>query len=174
MREKTMLDPSEHQEKRTAIENVLRKIPGFKGYLEKEYRRKSDDLQRDWLADRLERSKRAIDAATRPLADAGLIDVLPRVDLLRGRLDKLIARIRGAMQGYSGFFDLVQVNEDLLDAVYDHDVALMDQVDVLAQTVEKLPTSPDEIAAALPDLGGQIDALEREWDHRTDMLKGLE
>jgi hypothetical protein len=169
-----MLDPSEHAERRNPIENILRKIPGFRGYLEKESRRKSDDLQRDWLADRLERSKATIDAVTRPLADAGRIDVLPRVDLLRGRIDKLIARIRGAMQGYSGFFDLVQVDEDLLDSVYDHDVAVMDQVDALAQAVEKLPAEPDEIAKALPGLGSQVDALEREWNVRTDMLSGLE
>jgi hypothetical protein len=169
-----MLDPTEHAEKRNAIEEMLRRIPGFKGYLEKEYRRKSDDLQRDWLADRLQRSKRAIDATTRPLADAARIDVLPQVDLLRGRLDRLIARIRGAMQGYSGVFDLVQVNEELLDAVYDHDVALMDRVDELAQAVENLPGRPDDIVAALPELNSKIDALERQWDARTDMLKGLQ
>jgi hypothetical protein len=169
-----MLDPSEHAEKRGAIEGILGKIPGFKGYLEKEYRRKSDDLQRDWLADRLERSKRAMDAVTRPLADAARIDVLPQVDRLRGRLDKLIARIRGAMQGYSGIFDLVQVNEELLDAVYDHDVGVMDQVDALAQAVENLPDRPDDIAAALPELNSKVDALDRAWDARTDMLKGLE
>jgi len=169
-----MLDPSEHAEKRNAVENILRKIPGFQGYLEKEYRRKSDDLQRDWLADRLERSKRAINQVTGPLADAGRIDVLPQVDLVRGRLDKLIARIRGSMQGYSGFFDLVQVDEELLDAVYQRDVALMDQVDEVAQAVEKLPSQPDEIARALADVSSKIEAFQRQWDMRTDMLAGLE
>ena len=101
-----MLDPSEHAEDRNFIETILRYIPGFRGYLEKEYRRESDELQRDWLADQLTRSKRAIGDLSRPLADAGQIDILPEIDRLRGRLDKLIARIRGAMQGYSGFFDL--------------------------------------------------------------------
>lgn len=169
-----MPEPRDHTEQRNLIETILRHIPGFRGYLEKEYRRESDDLQRDWLADRLQRSKRAIDELSRPLADAGQIDLLPQVDRLRGRLDKLIGRIRGAVQGYSGFFDLVRVDEELLDRVYEHDVALMGQVDVLARAVEELPEKQEKLAALLPDLLRQTDELDRLWDVREDMLKGLE
>jgi len=169
-----MPEPKEHAENRNVVETILRYIPGFRGYLEKEYRRDSDELGREWLADRLQRSKRAIDELTRPLADRGQIDVLPQVDRLRGRLDKLIARIRGAMQGYSGFFDLVRVREDLLDRVYEHDLALMQEVDALGRAVEALPDQPDRIAAAVTDLIEQIGGVERRWDTRDDMLKGLE
>ena len=169
-----MPEPREHTEDRNWIETVLRYIPGFRGYLEKEYRRESDDLQRDWLADRLHRSKRAIDHLGRMLADAAQIDVLPQVDRLRGRLDKLIGRIRGAMQGYSGFFDLVRVREDLLDRVYEHDVGLMQQVETLAADVEQLPNQREQLATKLAELLTQADELESLWDVREDMLKGLE
>jgi len=169
-----MPEPKEHTEDRNLIETVLRNIPGFRGYLEKEYRRESDDLQRDWLADRLQRSKRAIDQLARELADAAQIDLLPQIDRLRGRIDRLIGRIRGAVQGYSGFFDLVRVDEELLDRVYEHDIAMMEQLDALAAAVEKLPGKQDEIATVLPDLFGQLDGLQRQWDVREDMLKGLE
>ncbi len=169
-----MPEPKEHAERRGLIETVLRYIPGFRGYLEKEYRRESDELQREWLADRLQRSKRAIDDLARPLAESGQIDVLPQVDRLRGRLDRLIARIRGAMQGYSGFFDLVRIREDLLDRVYEHDVGLMQQVDALGRAIEQLPDEPGRIPDGVADLLEQIDALDRRWDVRDDMLKGLE
>lgn len=169
-----MPEPREHTENRNWIETILRYIPGFRGYLEKEYRRESDDLQRDWLADRLQRSKRAIDELSRSLADAAQIDLLPQVDRLRGRLDKLIGRIRGAMQGYSGFFDLVRVREDLLDRVYEHDVGLMQHVDALADGIEQLPGNREKLAARLADLIRQADELESRWDVREDMLKGLE
>ncbi|MBN2476743.1 MAG: hypothetical protein JXB62_19185 [Pirellulales bacterium] len=169
-----MPEPRDHTEDRNWIETILRYIPGFRGYLEKEYRRESDDLQRDWLADRLQRSKRAIDDLSRPLADAGQIDLLPQVDRLRGRLDKLIGRIRGAMQGYSGFFDLVRVREDLLDRVYEHDVALMRQVDTLAEAIEDLPNQQEQLVGALSELLRQTDDLDDAWDQREDMLKGLQ
>ena len=169
-----MSEPKEHAEQRNLIETILRHVPGFRGYLEKEYRRDSDELARQWLADRLQRSKRAIDDLSRPLADAGRIDALPQVDRLRARLDKLLARIRGAMQGYSGFFDLVRVQEDLLDRIYQHDVQLMRQVDALGNAVEQFPDQQGGIEAALADLLGRIEELEAEWDVREDMLKGLE
>ena len=172
--ETKMPEPKEHIDDRNWIESVLRYIPGFRGYLEKEYRRESDDLQRDWLADRLQRSKRAIDDLGRTLADAAQIDVLPQVDRLRGRIDKLIGRIRGAMQGYSGFFDLVRVHEDLLDRVYEHDVNLMQQVETFAGDVEQLPDQQEQLATKLNELLDQASEIESLWDVREDMLKGLE
>ena len=168
-----MPEPKDHVEKRNLIESILQKIPGFRGYLEKEYRRKSDDLQRDWLANRLQRSKTGIDELTRPLADAGQIDLLPQIDRMRGKLDKLIGRIRGAVQGYSGFFDLVRIDEQVLDRVYEHDMALARVVDDLAAGIEKLPTEPDWIATAVPELIRQIDETEQHWNEREDILKGL-
>ncbi|HUT13957.1 MAG TPA: hypothetical protein VMY42_25940 [Thermoguttaceae bacterium] len=169
-----MPEPRDHAENRGWIETILRFIPGFRGYLEKEYRRQSDDLQREWLADRLGRSKRAIDNVSRPLAEAGQIDLLPQVDRLRGRLDKLIGRIRGAVQGYSGFFDLVQVDENLLDRVYEHDAAIIKQVDALAEAIQELPARQDEIATLLGNLLRRTDELDDQWDVREDMLKGVE
>lgn len=169
-----MPEPREHAENRNVIERVLRRIPGFRGYLEKEYRRESDELQRQWLADRLQRSKRAIDDAARPLVDAGQIDLLPQVDRLRSRLDKFIWQLRSAMQGYSGFFDLVRVDEAVLDRVYELDVAVMDDVQTLAEAIEALPARGKELAAALPELLNQIDNVESQWSSRSAILKGLE
>ncbi len=170
-----MPEPREHAENRNWVETILGHIPGFRGYLEKENRREADDLQREWLADRLQRAKRGVDNLARPLADAGCIDALPHIDRLRARLDKLIGRIRGAMPGYSGFFDLVRVDENLLDRLYEHDVDLMTQVDALALTVEQLPGKPaSEIATAVGELLTHLDEAERSWDVREDILKGLE
>jgi len=169
-----MPEPIRHTENRGQIETLLRRIPGFRGYLEKEYRRESDELQREWLADRLQRSKRGLDAYALQLADAAKIDTLPMVDRLRSRLDRLISRIRGAMQGYSGFFDLVQVDEALLDRVYEYDVALMEDVATLADQIDALAGRAEEADQLVPPLLGEIQKIEEAWDRREDVLKGLE
>jgi hypothetical protein len=168
-----MPQPMDHTKDRGALESLLRSIPGFRGYLEKEYRRESDALQRTWLADRLQRAKRGLDTLALRLTDAGTLDALPAVERLRSQLDKLIGRIRGTMQGYSGFFDLVQVDEALLDRVYQHDVAIMDRIEALAEAVEKLPSSTD-VSAALSAAAVMVQDLDRAWDLRVDMLRGLE
>ncbi len=169
-----MPEPKQHTQSRGMIESVLRHIPGFKGYLEKEYRRESDELQRVWLVQRLQRGKRGLDEFASDLANAGKIDDLPKVDRLRAKLDKLIARIGGAMQGYSGFFDLVQVAEPQLDAIYQHDVSLMESVAKLADGVDALRHQTVFDLAMLHELNHQIETLDDAWDHREDMLKGLE
>jgi hypothetical protein len=168
-----MPQPKDHAAERNFPESVLRHVPGFRGYLEREYRRESDELQRNWLADRLQRSKRAVDDLARQLADAAQVDVLPQIDRLRVRLDRLLGRIRGAMQGYSGFFDLVRIDVPLLDRVYEHDAALNEQVEAFATAAEQLPGKPDQASTAVADLRRQVDDIERQWDAREDMLKGV-
>ena len=169
-----MPEPMDHAEHRGVIETILRYIPGFRGYLEKEYRREADELQREWLAGRLQQAKKAIDAAARPLVDAGQLDLLPQFDRVRSRLDKVLWQIRSAMQGYSGFFDMVQIGQDDLDRIYAHDVGLIDDVQQLTERIEVMPAQPDKLADALPEVLNLIDDLEDQLNLRADILKGLE
>jgi len=155
---------------------MLRRIPGFKGYLDKENRREADALQREYLADRLQRAKRGLDTHTRTLVDAGQIDALPQFDRLRGRTDKLIGRIRGAMAGYSGVFDLVRIDEAVLDQVYEHDLLMVERIEGLAKAIEDLPNMPAGATAAetVNALSSEFDAAENAWNKREDILKGIE
>ena len=144
-----MPEPRQYVQHRSALETLVGWIPGFHGYLEKEYRRDSDSLQRAWLAEQLQRSKRAIDALSLKLADAGKLPLLPQCDRLRAKVDELIARIRGAWEGYTGVFDLVKVDQALLDRVYDHDVGLMHAVEEFVAAIDRLagiPPTPEAIA----------------------------
>ncbi len=150
-----MPEPRQHTEHRGPLESILRHIPGFRGYLEKEYRRDSDSLQRSWLADRLDQSKRSLETVGSILANAGHLELLTQYDHLRAKIDRVIARIRGGWQGYSGVFDLVRVNETLLDRVYEHDMGLMGHVEDLASSIERLAGAPERgpvQTAAPPDL----------------------
>ena len=68
-----MIDPKRHADNRGSIESMLRQIPGFRGYLEKDYRQESDHLVRRWMADRLQQSKRALDASMTALVEASFL-----------------------------------------------------------------------------------------------------
>jgi hypothetical protein len=152
--EDTVPEPRQHTEHRNALETLLRHIPGFRGYLEKEYRRDSDALQRTWLSDRLQQAKRALDTISSELANAGRLDLLTQYDRLRAKTDRLIARIRGAFQGYSGIFDLVRVDEARLDRIYEHDMSMMQLVEEYLESMKRLaglPASgPNQSTAAPP------------------------
>jgi len=166
-------NPKQHEKGRGIIESILRWIPGFRGYLEKEYRRESDALARKWMVDRLYQGKRALDAYSRTLVDAGQIDAMNLIDRLRAKMDKVVARIDGAMHGYSGFFDFARVDEDLLDDVYDHDHAMMKEVDDLADEIEKSAYSTDDPAGKMADWMPRLDKIEQHIDGRARLLQGL-
>jgi hypothetical protein len=169
-----MRPAKEHADNRNWMETIVRHIPGFKGYLEKEYRRESDELQRNWLAARLQSSKKGLNAYMQELTAAGNLDALPTIERVRLRLDKLQNRITSAMQGYSGVFDLVRIDQAVLDRVYQHDANLVDEVEILGDTIEALPGKSDPPATLASAILKQIDALEEAWDQREDILKGLE
>lgn len=168
-----MPEPKEHQNRRGWIETVLRYIPGFRGYLEKEYRRESDALQRDWLVTQLQGAKRRLDAHARELTDAARLDDLGGIDRIRARLDRLTSRIQGAMQGYSGFFDFVQINEKELDQVYEYDVGLMQHVEQIVAAVEQLNADTPTLSQAHKAVFAKLEEFDHAWDKRENILKGL-
>jgi hypothetical protein len=168
-----MSNPARHAENRNWLESLGRSIPGFRGYLEKEYRRESDFLARTQLVNRLQSSKSSLDSYMRNLIDAAQLDALPQCERVRTRLDTLINAIRGAERGYSGLFDYVKVNEGLLDQVYEHDMSLIDDANAIAESLDALASSTAAPATTIPPILKQIDELERLFDKRNDLLKGL-
>ena len=168
-----MIDPMRHAQGRNFVESILRYIPGFRGYLEKDYRQEADHLVRTWMADRLQRCKRAWDEYILTLVNAGLLDRLPACERVTSRIDKLMLKIRGAVRGYSGFFDFVRVDTGLLDRVYEHDMLLLQDVEAVAASIEQLPGKPDTAAGTATDLLRQLDDLERKFAKRSEMLNGL-
>lgn len=169
-----MPEPKQHTQQRNWIETIGRMAPGFRGYLEREYRRESDSLQRKWLVDCLKRGRRGLDELARRLVDASQIDALPLVERVRTRLDRLQARIAGAAQGYSGFFDLVRIDKHVLDRVYAFDVGLMERVSNLAETLDGLPARQSSPQGALEDSLRRVAAIEEAWDQREDLVTGLD
>jgi hypothetical protein len=168
-----MIDPKGHSENRGVIESILRFVPGFRGYLEKDYRQESDHLVRKWMADRLQQSKRGLDDYMVSLVNAGRVDQLTGCERLKNRLDGLILKMRGAVRGYGGFFDYVQVDQQLLERVYEHDMSLVQDVDALAAAIEQLASKPDPTDASANELVRRLDAIDRTFAERDRMLTGL-
>ena len=166
-------DPARHQDQRNFFESVLRRIPGFRGYLEKEYRRDSDRLARQWMVQRLHQGKTGLDALMHHFVDAGQIDALPQLERVRSKLDHFISSLRAEVSGYSGVFDYVKINEQTLDAVYEHDAELMENVENFAAYLQQLAAKPEAPAALSAELLSRIDELQRKLALRGDLLKGL-
>jgi hypothetical protein len=166
-------DPKKHADSRGLIETVARWIPGFHGYLEKEYRRDADSLARKWLADRLDKSKPALDDLVRNLTSHGQLDELDDIENFRSKLDHLVGRFRSAPQGYSGFFDYVRIKEEQLNDVYVTDASLFGVVDELAGEIESMKTRNESIGEMLHSVAQKLQDASTQFDKRADILAGV-
>jgi hypothetical protein len=170
-----MTNPIQHADDRGWIESILLMVPGFRGYLRKEYRRESDHLLRTAMADRLEKGKADLDQYLRKVVDAGGIDALTAGERVRGGCDKLINQFKGAVRGYSAFFDYVAVKENTLDDVYQHDLGVLNAVDAFSQYLGELATSgdPSDANKVLDECLSRIRDIETRFTRRRELLEGL-
>ncbi len=159
------------RERRNVLERLGSKIPGFSGYLEREMRRDVDKLQRDWLADQVDRARFAINGKIREWSREGRLEHLDRASSIEKSLDRLANRIRHADYGSSGFFDAVKIGRAELDRIYEFDLALSDTVEYLALQVEQLPETADE--QMLARLMDAVEGADRKFDERSTVFEDV-
>ncbi len=158
---------------RGRIESFMGKIPGYKGYKEKEMRREADKLLRDVLARRLEEQWRRLPDIQKQLLSSGQIQWLDDIEGATMKLQTLIDRIKTATYGYAGFFDAVRVKEDELDQLYNFDMALDEEVDQITAAIDELGVtvmSKEGVGEAITHLTVTVSAANETFSRRKDVL----
>lgn len=157
------------------LENLMRKIPGFGGYLDRERRRDADKLQREFMARHLTELKRKIQDTQAELLDAGQMKMMTRLDEVNNIIDRVAGRMRHASYGYSGFFDQNQVNEAELERIYEFDLSLVNELEHAEEALEGVKSSleADNLRARISDLEKSIRAIDGKLDERERLLKGV-
>ncbi|MBN2302869.1 MAG: hypothetical protein JXQ72_00235 [Anaerolineae bacterium] len=162
---------------RNGFEELLAKLPGFRGYMEMGARRAADRMIRDHVVGKLREQLARLTNIEKMLLDAGGLAFMSQTRSVKTKFQTYIDRVAAETAGYSGFFDALKIGADDLEVIYAFDWALMEYVDKFA---EKLDALQD---AAMNNAG--VDALIRELDMltieanqafglRDDVLKGIE
>jgi hypothetical protein len=154
------------------LERIVGAIPGFKGYRERDLRRDADKAQREHLARQLEEPKAKLNDIANRSTRAGALDVMNDIETARKRLDKLVARVRYADRGYSGFFDAIKVDETMLGRVYQFDLDLLRDVEEV-QAAASEAASASDVKAGLGALIARIDAADTHLSEREQILSGI-
>ena len=159
------------RERRNLLERLGSKIPGFGGYLDRELRREVDKMQRDWLAQRIDRARESLQRHVNEWSRTGNLANLDLASSVDKRLDRVANRVRHADYGITGFFDAVKIYEPELERLYAFDLALIDEVEALARRTDDLPGT-----AAEPELRGLMEAVEafdRQFDERARIFEDV-
>jgi len=154
------------------FEKMLHAVPGFKGYYERELRRDSDKLQREFVVQKLRAGKRGLQEATRVLSRKKNLEALTRFDEMTRLADKLVNEIRYADRGYSGFFDLIKIKEADLDAVYQCDAELAAAAGEWESECQALAVEPEN-AARLGPIQDRLRQLDERVRQRRELLRGF-
>lgn len=158
------------------LEDLVRKIPGFEGYFEKQDRRAADRLLREHLARVFEEQLGELTRLEKQLVDAGGIMYMERMQGIDTKLRTFIDRIESAAQGYAGLFDAIKIKEEALASVYAFDNGLLTYQDQLAAGLKALQEAigTEDIGGVLSQLDDVVTEANNTFKRRVEAMQGLQ
>jgi hypothetical protein len=149
-------------------------LPGYRGYKEKELRRETDRLIRNYLLSRIQPAYRDFKNAMKAIALSGDQTLATEYNEVQAIFDRVISKLKTMSYGYTGFFDLVKVEEQQLDKMIEFDwnlVSTAERIQEKARNVAK--SDPGKLREALDDLKNELLSLEDTLINRENIIKGV-
>ncbi|MCS6834674.1 MAG: hypothetical protein NZ750_01480 [Anaerolineae bacterium] len=161
---------------RGSLERLVARIPGFRGYHEKEARRAADTMLRDYLADQVEDLIRDFARVESQLVDKVGLAGMSRTREVKARLQSYADRLRTAAPKYSAMFAHVKIDIDDLERIYAFDEAQLRYINQLGQAVEAVKaavSSGEDHQQALDALMQVADEAIEAFSLRDDVILKL-
>jgi hypothetical protein len=155
------------------LESLVSKIPGYKGYKEKEMRREADKLLRMEVASRFDEQRKRLSELQMQLISQAQIEFVDDLERAVMKLQLLVDRLKTASYGYAGLFDAVKVKEDQLDALYEFDNQMLDYVDEVASGVDQVASAiatKEGIGVAIAELVVTVEQANLTYGHRHEAI----
>lgn len=136
------------------FKRIVSKIPGFKGYIERQARRDSDKLLRDTVYQRFRELEGRVSALQREFISHGELKYVDDLEASALKLRTFADRVHLAPRGYSSLFEAVKINEAELKNLYEFDATLLDKADEVERAIDNVQSSvgTDGLPAAIRNL----------------------
>lgn len=159
-------------------EKILAELPGFRGYKQKELRRETDKLIRNHIYQKLTQAKNNIKETFQKLANQPQPEILTSMDKLVMKIDRITEKINHATYGYSGFFNILKIQEEKLDKMIDFDTKLIEHTQNIlnqTQTFKQEITNQkfEKTKEHIQKLNNSLDTLEQTFDQRSETVLGV-
>jgi hypothetical protein len=148
------------------------KIPGFKGYVERQNRRDSDKLIRDTIYRRFREHESRISELQVQFINQGEIKYTDDLEKAALRLRTFADRVRTAPRGYSSLFEAVKINEEELAKLYEYDAALLDKSEEIGHAIDNIQASvgTDGLPAAISNLQAVSKDCIKAYERRQEVV----
>src|SRR5512135_1647584 len=157
------------------LEKLARKVPGVAGYQDKEAARETDKAVRLCLSEEIEHIRLDIEKDMKRFTDEKEFSLLPALDTLTSKLDKIANLIKYAGRGYSGVFDDDKVDLDSINRLYAFDLGIFDRIEGLKLGIKIMHSSHGvnaEYRQAMEQMDEAVDTLENTFLSRQHILFG--
>lgn len=159
-------------ESKNWFERAAERVPGYKGYKQKELRREADKIQRVFVAERLEAGRRALEDLELDISRSGKLAILGIVDTVVRKLRTVKDRFLFADYGYGGWFDAVKVDQGVLDNIYQLDVQAQEAAVAIEQLAKTLKADSPSLRADIDILDERVEALDEFFAQREHVVTG--
>ena len=156
-------------------EKIEDKVPGFKGYKEKELRRESDRLVRDTIVQRLNKARGDVKEVFQALSEQKLTEAMTKMDRLVMGFDRVVEKVNHASYGYAGFFNVVKIKEENLSRMIAFDNGLIGYADAVSEQTRafKKEVSEGKFENSLEQIkkiSESLSSLEDAFDTRKEAI----
>ena len=153
-------------------------IPGLRGYRKLEDLRVSDNLLRNQIADKLNKTKANLEGVRQLMVTAGDYTNLATLGSLISQVQQLSGEVRHAEQGYSGFVATISINEDRLNQLYEYDYEFVVSAIQLLEATSPSNlvydvTSPASIQSGLTSVRAAIQDFKQKWAVRMEAIEDI-
>ncbi len=159
-----------------AFKNLVSKIPGFKGYVERGNRRMADKLLRESVSKSFETQYQRLSSVERDLISNGELAYVDDVESAAIKIRQFIDRVRTAAYGYAGIFDAIKINEAELANIYQYDNYLLSLEETVSHAIDNIEASvgSDGLPASIKHLTKIAQAALEAFNKRTKIMQGIE
>jgi len=154
------------------FKKIASKIPGFKGYVQRQNRRDSDKLIRDTIYRRFRELEGRVSDLQVEFINQGEIQYTDDLEKAALRLRTFADRVRTAPRGYSSLFEAVKINEEELEKIYEFDVTLLEKGDEVGRAIDHIQSSvgTDGLPAAIRNLQTVSKECVKAYEKRQEIV----
>ena len=164
-----------------SLEGLMMRIPGFRGYQEKQARRKADTLLRQYLASEFQKLVNRFGRIEHKILDGGKgLKYMSRTREVKSKMQSYTDRVSTAAPKYSGMWSAIKIDEAALDRIYAFDeaqirfqMALSKALDELEAKVEAGEDFSTELDTVYDTAVEAIEAFQMREDIILELSKDL-
>ncbi len=156
---------------------LLKIIPGYHGYKNKEERRETDIKIRDKAIRELEQAEEKLIESLEPAVDAGNKNLMSILEKARGEIRIFCTKLKNAEAGYKPGWNLIEIRENELEQAISVDAEIvLESIEIknIAEDVADKAMIGEDVTANVREVLKKVSNIKKLFQDRIDILTGTD